>query len=72
MNDIIGRNLDTLLDEVIEKEKKDLTISKDDITLQVTSTENQNNNEYTNVSTIYLGNCETILKNIYKIPHNYL
>ena len=70
MNDIIGRNLDTLLEEVIEKEKKDLTISKDDITLQVTSTENQNNNEYTNISTIYLGNCETILKNIYKIPHN--
>jgi hypothetical protein len=44
MNDIIGRNLDTLLDEVMDKEKKDLTISKDDITLQVTSTENQNNN----------------------------
>ena len=46
---------------MVEGDNDDLTMVQDDITFQVTTTENQNNNEYNNISTIHLGNCETIL-----------
>ena len=68
MDDIINGNLNSLLDDIVEGEKDDLIISQEDISFQVTTTENQNKNEYNNISTIHLGNCETILKNIYGIP----
>ena len=68
MDDIINGNLNSLLDDIIDGEKDDLIISQEDISFQVTTTEKQNNNEYNNISTIHLGNCETILKNIYGIP----
>ena len=35
-----------------------------DIIFQITSTENQKENEYKDISTIQLGQCETILKGI--------
>jgi len=70
MNDIINGSLNPFLDEIVEGNKDDLIVTKDDISFQITTTDNQNNNEYNNISTIYLGNCETILKNIYKIPFN--
>ena len=66
MDDIINGNFDSLLDDIVEGEKDDLIISQEDISFQVTTTENQNKNEYINISTIHLGNCETILKNILK------
>jgi hypothetical protein len=68
MDDIINGNLNSLLDDIIEGEKNDLIIAQEDVSFQVTTTENQKNNEYNNISTIHLGNCETILKNIYGIP----
>jgi len=67
MDDIINGNFNSLLDDIVEGEKDDLIISQEDISFQVTTTENQNKNEYINISTIHLGNCETILKNIYGI-----
>ena len=70
MNDITDGKLDTFIDAIVEGKKEDLLLSQDDITFQITTTENQNNNEYNNISTIHLGNCETILKNIYHIPFN--
>ena len=70
MNDIINGNLNSLLDDIVEGDKDDLILAQDDISFQVTTTENQNINEYNNISTIHLGNCETILKNIYGIPFN--
>ena len=37
---------------------------------QITTTDNQNNNIYKNISTIKLGECENILKNIYGLDEN--
>ena len=70
MNDIINGNLNNVLDDMVEGNGDDLTRVQDDITFQITTTNNQDNNEYNNISTIHLGNCETILKNIYEIPFN--
>ena len=70
MNDIINGDLDSALDGMVEGNGDDLTRVQDDITFQITTTKNQDNNEYNNISTIHLGNCETILKNIYEIPFN--
>ena len=51
MDDIINGNLNSLLDDIVEGEKDDLIISQEDISFQVTTTENQNKNEYINIST---------------------
>ena len=50
---------------MIEQENKDLVLKLDNIIYQFTSTYNQNNNEYNNMSTINLGECESYLKNNY-------
>ena len=41
-----------------------------DITIQITTSENMKNNKNKNISTIDLGNCEDILRNIYKINYS--
>ena len=69
---LINGDLDSLLSNVTDGEKKDL-IAKDkdkNIIYQITTTENQKNNEYKNISTINLGYCEDRLKDIYKIDKN--
>ena len=58
-----------LYEELIEK-KKDLFKNEDNIIYQITTSENQNNNKYTNISTIFLGKCETELKKHYNIAQN--
>ena len=60
-------NLDYLLQNVAGGEKKDLLAIDKDIIYQITTTENQKSNEYTNISTINLGECEKTLRDIYKI-----
>ena len=67
--DIINHNLDTIIENVI-KEKQDKFIEEDNALYQITTSDNQNNNTYTNVSTIKLGECEKILKKIYNIDEN--
>ena len=67
--DIINHNLDSIIENVIE-EKKDKFIEEDNALYQITTTTNQKNNTYTNVSTIKLGECENILKKIYNIDEN--
>ena len=51
-------------------ENKELIIHKDEMTVAFTSTNIQKINEdsNSNSTTINLGKCETVLKNIYKIP----
>ena len=51
-------------------DKNDLILKGDDTVYQITSTDNQNNNDYDDISTIQLGECETILRQIYHIDNN--
>ena len=67
--EIINHTLDTLISNIIE-EKDDKYIKEGNILYQITTSENQNNNTYTNVSTIKLGECEKILKDKYNISKN--
>ena len=55
------------LTNLIEGDKKDLIKKETDTIYQITSTENQKENEYKDISTIQLGQCEAILKGIYGI-----
>ena len=48
----------------------DITMNVDNYIFQITSTDNQRNNSNHNISTINLGECETILKNEYHIDKN--
>ena len=67
--EIINHNLDTIIKNVIE-EKEDKFIQEDNALYQITTSENQNENSYTNVSTIKLGDCEDTLKGAYDIWDN--
>ena len=70
VDNIINGKLNSLLNEIVSGEKEDFYIKEDDIIFQITTTDNQNNNEYNNVSTINLGECEDTLKGIYGIDPN--
>ena len=51
----------------ISENKEDIIESKDNVTYQMTTTDNQKNNTNKNISSIDLGECEKILKDKYKI-----
>ena len=68
-SDLIKGNLDSLLINIIEGEKKDILINDKNILYQITTSDNQNN-ENKNISSIKLGECETILKYHYNISIN--
>ena len=68
---IINHEIDDLLYDVIEGKKQDLFIQYDDVLYTITSSENQNNYFYNKTSTIKLGDCQKILKDIYNISQNY-
>ena len=67
--EIISGNLNLLLTNVTEG-KEDLLVKTNDTIYQITTTENQKSNEYNNISTIDLGECEDILKDKYNIDKN--
>ena len=50
--------------------QNDIKISNENYIIIFTSTENQKNNEENNNVTMYLGECEYILKDFYNISHN--
>ena len=68
--DIINHKIDYLLSNVTEGNKEDIYIKNEDVLYQITTTDNQNNNIYNNISSIKLGECENILKKIYDIDRN--
>ena len=68
-NDLINGSLNILLENVT-KLKQDLIVENKDIIFQITTTENQKNNNYSNISNINLGLCEDRLKTIYGIDKN--
>ena len=73
INDIITlfeNNENNLVKDYIKEEKKDFISKNDNITCQITSSYNQKNNYYENISTIDLGECENILKKKYNISPN--
>ena len=70
INDIKNGTLDFLLDNVINENKVDYIIKGEKEIFQITSSYNQNNKEYDNISKLYFGECETILKNHYHIEDN--
>ena len=68
--DLINGNLKPLISNLTNGDKNDLTSINKDIIYQITTTENQKNKTYSNISTINLGECEDRLKSIYKIDKN--
>ena len=60
--DITNRNLKDLLENVTNEEKTDLIVEEYNTIYQITSSYNQNNKKYYNISTIKLGECENKLK----------
>ena len=69
-NQIMNGTLNPLIDNIINGEKKDLLQKDDNTQYQLTSTDNQKNNKYDNISTVLLGECEDILKDKYNIDKN--
>ena len=54
----------------VSENKEDIIKSKDNVTYQMTTTDNQKNNTNKNISTINLGKCEEKLKTIYGIDNS--
>ena len=67
---ISSGDLNSILSNVKDGEKKDYIIQDSDATYQITSSDNQNNYEYNNISSILLGDCEQKLKIKYGINEN--
>jgi hypothetical protein len=67
---ILEGDLDDLLEGVINEEKKDYIIDNNNILLEITSSYNQNNKKYSNISTLQLGECEKILREKYNITED--
>ena len=66
-NEISKKGLDSLLSNVISGDKNDYIINDSDIIYQFTSSYNQKNKEYNNMSSIILGECERKLREHYNI-----
>ena len=62
--------INELLNEYLFKQKEDLIIKESDMIYQLTSSENQKNKEYTEISTIKLNDCENKLKKANNISEN--
>ena len=58
------------LTSIINGDESDFIKKINNIIYQITTTENQKNNKFNNISKIDLGECENILKNIYNISEN--
>ena len=62
INYIKNGEMDFLINKTIKENKTDLLTKQNNIKYQITSTYNQKNNIYGNISIINLGKCEEILK----------
>jgi hypothetical protein len=68
-DDLTNGNMDDLISDVIDN-NKDLLTKEKNVVYQITSTDNQNKNEYSNISTIQLGKCEEQLRQTHHIDNN--
>ena len=62
--------LDELLTEMVNEKKDDIIKMQNDTLYQITTTFNQNNKEYPNISTIQFGESENIIKEKFNISQN--
>ena len=69
-NQITNHSLDTILESIFTGDKNDILVEEQNIIYQLTSSDNQNNKKYYNISTIKLGECEKELKEYYKLGDN--
>ena len=69
-NDLINGKINFTNTSYKDENEDYLLIKEKDIIYQITTSDNQNNNEYEDISTIQLGECEKILKDTYKIDQN--
>ena len=65
--EITNGNLNSIISNIKDGDKNDYILQDNDAIYQITSSDNQNNNEYNNISSILLGDCEQKLKDHYKI-----
>ena len=65
--EITNGNLNSIISNIKDGNKNDYILQDNDAIYQITSSDNQNNNEYNNISSILLGDCEQKLKDHYKI-----
>ena len=68
--EILENSFSTLIYNILNEDKIDYSVLEDNIIYQLTSTYNQYNYNYNNISTIKLGDCETKLKDYYNISDN--
>ena len=68
--EIMNGNLDKFISNIIEKENKNIIMEYNNIKAELTSSDNQQNNQNNNISTISLGTCEKNLKLKYNISDN--
>ena len=69
-NQITKGLVDLLILSTILEKNEDLIIKTNDVIYQLTSTENQDKNNYQDISSIFLLECEQKLKNYYNINQN--
>ena len=69
-NNLKDSSLYDILNNITNKNKEDIILYENNIIYEITSSYNQNNKEYKNISTIDLGECENILKKQYNIDEN--
>ena len=67
---IEDESMNKLLEKIINEEREDTIKMEENILFQITSSYNQNNKDYKNISSIKLGKCENILKKKYNISEN--
>ena len=70
LEELFEDSMYSLISNIFNDEKKDLVEEEENVIFQITSSYNQNNNDYSNISTIKLGECENILKDYYNINDN--
>ena len=68
--ELIKGNINKLINNTLFDKKEDLLVNQKNIIYQITSTENQNNKEYSNISIINLKECENKLKSHYNIDQS--
>jgi len=71
LNEISDGSANILLSKVLNQDKKDYLINNNNSEIfHITSLSNQKKNEYNNISSIDIGECEDILKEVYQINTN--
>ena len=65
--DILNGKLDSILLNLTQGYTKDIIVNLTDIVFSITTSYNQNNNEYYNLTRIILGDCEDKLRSLYNV-----